>query len=108
MAWEGVLYAEYSTRNEVSKTIQHSACLVLYCSLDPAPRAIFCIQHSLPCYNYYILLEEVALGKHWVDNQLEDGNEDKDEDGIEGLNLVGLDGNITQSTIHSHCLEGPT
>ena len=28
--------------------------LVLYCSLDPAPRAIFCIQHSLPCYNYYM------------------------------------------------------
>ena len=28
--------------------------LLLYRSLDPAPRAIFCIQHSLPCYNYYI------------------------------------------------------
>ena len=26
--------------------------LVLYCSLDPVPRAIFCIQHSIPCYNY--------------------------------------------------------
>ena len=25
MAWEGVLYAEYSTRDRVSRTIQHSA-----------------------------------------------------------------------------------
>ena len=28
--------------------------LILHCSLDPTPHAIFCIQHSLPCYNYYI------------------------------------------------------
>ena len=36
---------QYSTR----------LCLVLYCYLDPAPHATFCIQHSLPCYNYYIM-----------------------------------------------------
>ena len=54
--WHG---REYCTQNialwtgsrEQKSTQLH---LVLYCSLDPAPRAIICIQHSLPCYNYYI------------------------------------------------------
>ena len=37
--------------------------LVLYCSLDRAPRAIFCIQHSLPCYNCYIFSRYFILQK---------------------------------------------
>ena len=69
MAREGVLYTEYSTRGTGSRE-QYSTQLrlVLYCSLDPAPRTVFCIQHSLPCYNYYIqyLWRGALNGVQWL------------------------------------------
>ena len=57
-----VLNLSYSTGRRYLCSLIYILCtyayntfrLVLYCSLDPAPRAIFCIQHSHPCYNYYI------------------------------------------------------
>ena len=33
----------------------------------------------------------MALGKDGIDDELKDGDEDQDEDGVEGLHLVWLD-----------------
>ena len=55
----------------------------------------------------YALLKEVAFGKEWVDDGLEDGDEHQDQDGVEGLHLVGLDGHFTQPPVHPHGLQRP-
>ena len=47
------------------------------------------------------------LGGERVDNKLKDGDTDKDEDGIECLHLVWLDGYSAQLPIHSHSLQCP-
>ena len=49
----------------------------------------------------------MAFGKEWVDDGLEDGDEHQDQDGVEGLHLVGLDGHFTQPPVHPHGLQRP-
>ena len=46
----GGLEAPYNTR----------LCLVLYGPLDPTLRALLLIQHSCPCFNYYIISERLS------------------------------------------------
>ena len=43
---------EVRSRDQYSTRLR----LVLYWSLDLTPRAILSIQHSKPCYNYYVTL----------------------------------------------------
>ena len=65
-----VLYLSYSTGRRYLCSLQYLLCTYAYNkllmawegSLDPAPRAIFCIQHSLPCYNYCTILYYMQKG----------------------------------------------
>ena len=52
-----MLYAIYSTRGwglETNIALGFASC---YIGLStPPPRAVYCIQHSKPCFNYYIII----------------------------------------------------
>ena len=52
--------------------------------------------------------EKMALGTNWVNNCLEDWNEEKDEDWIQSRELIWLNDDPSQPSIHSSCLQGPT
>lgn len=49
----------------------------------------------------------MTLGKERVDDDLKDGNEDQNEDWVEGLHLVRLDLQLPKLAIHAHCLQCP-
>ena len=49
----------------------------------------------------------MTLGEERVDDDLEDGNEDQNEDWVEGLHLVRLDLQLPKLAIHAHCLQCP-
>ena len=50
-----------------------------------------CAENSSKTHSLQRLLEEVALGEQGIDQPVEEGEQDQDQDGVHHLDLVGID-----------------